>query len=351
MATYKWSVKPANLISGTTLIKETDNKIQANLDDIADFINGEGEYLGQGLTFDMLDKNSSQTVLGIKTFTNGIVSNVIGNVDGNVNGNVTGSLIGNSSSATKLQTARNIALSGDVTGTISFDGTSDVSIVSTILDDSHNHIISNIDNLQEELNLKATFASPTFTGVPKAPTAIVSTDNEQIATTAFVRDIIPSGIITMWSGSIATIPAGWALCNGQNGTPNLIDRFVIMAGSTYNVGSIGGSKDAIVVSHTHTQAAHNHTATTDSSGAHTHSLVGTRSDGYTYYGATKFYTTSSSGPISSTDALKDTGVLSSGAHTHSLTTTTVTPAINSTGSDGTNANLPPYYALAYIMKL
>lgn len=105
MATYKWSVKPANLISGTTLIKETDNKIQANLDDIADFINGEGEYIGQGLTFDMLDKNSSQTILGIKTFTNGIVSNVTGNA----------------TTATNLQTARLIA------GT-SFDGSKDINI-------------------------------------------------------------------------------------------------------------------------------------------------------------------------------------------------------------------------------
>lgn len=101
MATYKWSVKPANLISGNTLIKDTDNKIQANLDDIADFINGEGEYIGQGLTFDMLDKNSSQTILGIKTFTNGIV--------------------GNATTATKLQTARLIA------GT-SFDGSTDINI-------------------------------------------------------------------------------------------------------------------------------------------------------------------------------------------------------------------------------
>ena len=105
MATYKWSVKPANLISGTTLIKDTDNKIQANLDDIADFINGEGEYIGQGLTFDMLDKNSSQTILGIKTFTNGIVSNVTGNA----------------TTATNLQTARLIA------GT-SFDGSTDINI-------------------------------------------------------------------------------------------------------------------------------------------------------------------------------------------------------------------------------
>ena len=338
MATYKWSVKPANLISGTTLIKDTDNKIQANLDDIADFINGEGEYTGQGLTFDMLDKNSSQTILGIKTFTNGIISNVTGN----------------SSSATKLQTARNIALSGDATGTISFDGTSDVSIVATIVDDSHNHIISNIDNLQEELNLRATLASPSLTGVPKAPTATVNTDNEQIATTAFVRDIIPRGIITMWSGSIATIPTGWALCNGANGTPNLIDRFVVMAGSAYGVGSTGGNKDAIVVSHTHAQVAHSHSdsghshyAWTDTAGSHAHSYAALRPNGA--LGATF-------GGFGSNDQSNSTDYAGSHSHSVGISTgyaniTASAPAIYHAGSDGTNANLPPYYALAYIMKL
>lgn len=355
MATYKWSVKPANLISGTTLIKETDNKIQANLDDIADFINGEGEYIGQGLTFDMLDKNSSQTILGIKTFINGIVSNVTGNLVGNVIGNVTGSLIGNSDTTTKLKTQRAIVLSGAVTGSANFDGSSDITINTISAGYDHTHDISGIINLQSTLDSKSSIVSPIFTGTPKAPTAIVTTDNEQIATTAFVRDIIPSGIITMWSGSIATIPTGWVLCNGANGTPNLIDRFVIMAGGTYNVGSTGGSKDAIVVSHTHTQnahshtqAAHSHTAATSSSGAHTHDIVG--DSGYsTLYGTPTF----AAGNTSRTAT-----VSSSGAHTHSISIDNVTPIINSstpiinsTGSDGTNANLPPYYALAYIMKL
>lgn len=52
---------------------------------------------------------------------------------------------------------------------------------------------------------------------------------------------IPVGGIIMWSGSISSIPAGWALCNGANGTPNLQDRFVVGAGNSYGVGSTGGS--------------------------------------------------------------------------------------------------------------
>jgi len=72
---------------------------------------------------------------------------------------------------------------------------------------------------------------------------------------------IPSGGIFLWSGSIGSIPAGYVLCNGSNGTPDLRDRFVIGAGSTYAVNATGGSTDAIVVSHTHTitDAGHVHT--------------------------------------------------------------------------------------------
>ena len=67
-------------------------------------------------------------------------------------------------SATKLATPRTISLTGDVTGSVSFDGTGNVSINSTVVDDSHNHVISNIEGLQTALNLKANSASPTFTG-------------------------------------------------------------------------------------------------------------------------------------------------------------------------------------------
>ncbi len=52
---------------------------------------------------------------------------------------------------------------------------------------------------------------------------------------------IKSGMIVMWSGTIASIPAGWTLCNGSNGTPDLRDRFIVGAGSGYAVGATGGS--------------------------------------------------------------------------------------------------------------
>jgi hypothetical protein len=68
---------------------------------------------------------------------------------------ITGNADGNSATATKLQTARTIALSGDVSGSASFDGSGNISIVSTVADDSHNHTIATVNGLQTALNLKS----------------------------------------------------------------------------------------------------------------------------------------------------------------------------------------------------
>lgn len=147
-------------------------------------------------------------------------------------------------------------------------------------------------------------------------------------------DGIPSGIIVMWSGSIATIPSGWYLCNGSNSTPDLRNKFIIGAyqdnagvANTTITGTNtldGGSKDAIVVSHTHT-------ATVTDPG-HDHSFrYGTGDITAGIYGAGfPSYNTS---------------------FTHIADATTgITVSNSTTGSSGTNANLPPYYALAFIMK-
>ena len=182
---------------------------------------------------------------------------------------------------------------------------------------------------------KADTNSPTFTGTPLAPTANSGTNNTQIATTAFVTTAVaasfPTGGIILWSGSIAGIPSGWALCNGSNGTPDLRNRFIVGAGSTYAVDATGGSADAIVVSHTHTATS---TSTVTDPG-HSH--------GYTSFG----YDGGGGPGLSRTpDSVNNQSSTSTTGITVATTTTNA-----STGSSGTNANLPPYYALAYIMKL
>ena len=99
-----------------------------------------------------------------------------------------------------------------------------------------------------------------FSSTVTAPTPTNGDSSTKVATTAFVaNNSIPSGCIVMWSGSVASIPAGWYLCNGSNSTPDLRNRFIVGAGSTYAVGATGGSADAIVVSHTHTATDSGHT--------------------------------------------------------------------------------------------
>ena len=113
------------------------------------------------------------------------------------------------------------------------------------------------------------------------------------------------------------------MCNGSNSTPDLRDKFVVGAGSTYAVGATGGSANAIVVSHTHSisDSGHNHDIVTRNGGS------GTR---YIDYNTTT--------PGSTLVNVAET------------TTETTGITVDSFGSSGTNANLPPYYALCYIMK-
>lgn len=144
--------------------------------------------------------------------------------------------------------------------------------------------------------------------------------------------LIPSGVIVMWSGSQASIPTGWVLCNGSNSTPDLRNRFVIGAGGSYPVGDFGGNKDQAVVAHTHTASS----VVNDT--GHTHSVTqeGGRNTAFAYQ----------NGPNSPFRGEIST-VLTTASNTTGITVSTT---VNSTGSSGLNANLPPYYALCYIMK-
>jgi len=128
---------------------------------------------------------------------------------------------------------------------------------------------------------------------------------------------VPVGGIILWSGLIASIPTNWALCNGSNGTPDLRNTFIVGAHSDAVVGvntatttitgsntKTGGSKDAVVVSHNHSYVTKGTTFTGDNHDEAT--------------GAWKLESTVNTGD---------------------------------SGESGTNKNLPPYYALAYIMKI
>tara|TARA_B110000285_G_scaffold31193_1_gene32176 strand:- start:25897 stop:26868 length:972 start_codon:yes stop_codon:yes gene_type:complete len=161
-----------------------------------------------------------------------------------------------------------------------------------------------------------------------------------------------TGMIILWSGSVGTIPSGWALCNGSSGTPDLRNRFVVGAGSTYSPNNTGGSATATLPAHTHTAStsttgAHAHSGSTNTVAAHVHSIQSVN----TGFGATTPGILGGAGNIGSsynTNAANahahTVSIPSSGTHNHTV-------SVASAGTSATNANLPPYYALAYIMKL
>ncbi len=122
---------------------------------------------------------------------------------------------------------------------------------------------------------------------------------------------VPVGGIIMWSGTVASIPTGWALCDGTGTTPDLRGRFVVghhPTNSDYDIADTGGSADAVVVEHTHT-------TNIDGGGV----FPGLGNNTLNYGGAGQYPYTANF-------------------------------AIDTEGVSGTNANLPPYYALCFIMK-
>ena len=170
--------------------------------------------------------------------------------------------------------------------------------------------------------------------------AAATVTNLTVTGTVSGFNTFPSGGIIMWSGSIASIPSGWYLCNGSNGTPDLRDRFVVGAGSSYAVAATGGSANAIVVSHSHTATVtdpgHNHAYLSGATGVSTPNGTG----GFVRDGS---YSTVYSGFTGTTPT-------STNGEQIARNTTGISVSVDTAGSSGTNANLPPYYALAYIMK-
>ena len=140
-----------------------------------------------------------------------------------------------------------------------------------------------------------------------------------------------TGMILLWSGSTGSIPSGFYLCNGSNGTPDLRDRFIVGAGGSYTVAQTGGSADSIVVSHNHTATS---TSTVTDPG-HNHSFN---------------VSNGGSGPVF-TQYIGAGGAQQANSTTTSTTGITVATSTTNVaaGTSGSGANNPLYYALAYIM--
>jgi hypothetical protein len=151
---------------------------------------------------------------------------------------------------------------------------------------------------------------------------------EELATMG--RSLVPKGTVAMWSGPVASIPAGWALCDGNNGTPNLVDRFIIGAGQG------GGAPDP---GNTGGSPAHTHNASSSVSlaeaGEHTHGVPA----------AWYSNTASSGGGVTVVDRwgqdVKTARTQGAGNHTHQASASVSVQAAS---------NLPPWFALCFIVK-
>ena len=136
----------------------------------------------------------------------------------------------------------------------------------------------------------------------------------------------------MWGGAVKDIPHGWALCDGNDGRPNLMDKFIAGAGFSYPPGTTGGYFNACLPTHNHGGGG---TGTTSEGGAHTH----------TYQGS-NYQPNNAAGSQPDWIGTSTMTTAEAGAHTHSFTMELTTD-----GEDPTGKNLPPFYALCYIIKL
>ena len=152
----------------------------------------------------------------------------------------------------------------------------------------------------------------------------------------------------MWSGASDAIPSGWLLCNGENNTPDLRNRFIVGAGSRYSVGNTGGSDSVTLTTEQMPSHSHGNTFEIDisnlkcaSAGKHSHTVTGA----YDWVNVT---TGAGATPPRDSRAMNTS---EAGAHTHKITgDASITGSISNTGGGQSHENRPPYYALCFIMK-
>jgi microcystin-dependent protein len=205
------------------------------------------------------------------------------------------------------------------------------------------------------------------------------------AITALVAELnvaIPPNLICEWGGSQATIPTGWVICDGRNGTPNLEGQFVVGAGGAYAVGATGGSATSALVTanlpaHNHgiSDPGHNHSIAQSghahglgdpghshgiSDPGHVHqnpggsfvTLGGGGGNGLASGGQSYNFQSQTTGNTSNIGTYASGTGISMGAANANVSNYASATGISTTNTGSGTAfnNLPPYYALCYIMR-
>ena len=165
------------------------------------------------------------------------------------------------------------------------------------------------------------------------------TNDSNFITLAQVPSQFTTGMIMMFTGSSA--PSGWAFCDGANGTPDLRDRFIVGAGSTYSSGATGGANT--VTLNTSQLPVHDHVFS--GSNTHNHDFIGVNGGNHNH-STRRAYTVKSNSLINNTSTISGGG--STGVQNKTIT---ISGNTSTTGANHSHENRPPYYALSYIMKL
>lgn len=163
-----------------------------------------------------------------------------------------------------------------------------------------------------------------------------------------MAELMPVGGIIMWSGLISNIPNGWALCDGQNGTPDLRSRFIMGATLDSDVGEVGGENEVILTENQ--MPSHTHSGSTIAAGEHKHNFAynpgktGSTGDG-NYLSATASISQSIGLRVTSTtNGTATASIQNGGNHTHIMN-------LETAGGSQAHENKPAYYKLAFIMKV
>lgn len=172
---------------------------------------------------------------------------------------------------------------------------------------------------------------------------------------------VQSAFIILWDGDEQNPPAGWKVCDGTNGTPDLRNRFIVGAGDTYSVGSTGGSASVTLSSTQIPQHSHPATVSLSPSGSHSHAVSISSSGSHSHPFSPSNTVTRASGAGSSATGSSGAGVNPIGpvsAHNHSNLSTgtegdhthSISIVGGSVGSGQAHENRPPYHALVFLMQ-